>query len=200
MYIKKIFDFLLSLILLILLSPIILIIAVLVKTKLSSPILFKQKRPGLNEKLFELYKFRTMTEKRDKKGDLLPDKDRITTFGKFLRKMSLDELPGLFNIIKGDMSFVGPRPLLIEYLPLYNEEQKKRHLVKPGLTGWAQINGRNAITWEQKFEYDVWYIENWSLCLDIKILLLTLVKVIRREGINQKNQVTMEKFKGENNK
>jgi len=200
MYIKKIFDFALSLIAIILFSPLFVIIYLLIRVKMSNPVLFKQKRPGLNEKLFELYKFRTMTEKRDKKGDLLSDKDRITTFGKFLRKTSLDELPGLFNIIKGDMSFVGPRPLLIEYLPLYNEEQKKRHLVKPGLTGWAQINGRNAITWEQKFEYDVWYIENWSLCLDIKILLLTLVKVIRREGINQKNQVTMEKFKGENNK
>ena len=198
--IKRILDLCFSFVLLILLSPVILLILFLVKIKYGSPILFKQKRPGLNEKLFEMYKFRTMTDKRDKKGDLLPDEDRITTFGQFLRKTSFDELPGLFNVLKGDMSFVGPRPLLVEYLPLYNEEQRKRHNVKPGITGWAQVNGRNAITWEEKFELDVWYVENWSIWLDIKILLLTLVKVIRREGINQKNQVTMEKFKGENNK
>ena len=198
--IKRILDLCFSFVLLILLSPVILLILFLVKIKYGSPILFKQKRPGLNEKLFEMYKFRTMTDKRDKNGDLLPDEDRITTFGQFLRKTSLDELPGLFNVLKGDMSFVGPRPLLVEYLPLYNEEQRKRHNVKPGITGWAQVNGRNAITWEEKFELDVWYVENWSIWLDIKILLLTLVKVIRREGINQKNQVTMEKFKGENNK
>jgi len=190
---KNSFDLVFSLALVILISPLLIILSIMVKIKIGSPVLFKQKRPGLNEKLFEMYKFRTMTGKRDEKGNLLPDKDRITTFGKFLRKTSLDELPEFFNVIKGDMSIVGPRPLLMEYLPLYNKRQKMRHNVKPGITGWAQINGRNAITWEEKFELDVWYVENWSI-------LLTLVKVIRREGINQKNQVTMEKFKGENNK
>ncbi len=197
---KRIFDFLLSLILLILLSPITLIIAILVKIKLGSPILFKQKRPGLNEKLFEMYKFRTMHDSIDKNGRLLPDKERLTSLGLFLRKMSLDELPELFNVLKGDMSFVGPRPLLVEYLPLYNEKQRKRHNVKPGITGWAQINGRNAITWEEKFELDVWYVENCSLWLDFKILIKTFFKVLKKEGISQMGMATMEKFKGENNK
>jgi len=198
--IKRILDLCFSFVLLILLSPVILLISFLLRIKYGSPFFFKQKRPGLNEKLFEMCKFRTMTDKRDKKGDLLPDKDRITTFGQFLRKTSLDELPELFNILKGDMSFVGPRPLLVEYLPLYNKEQRKRHNVKPGITGWAQINGRNAITWEEKFELDVWYVENWSLWLDFKILIKTFSEVLKMEGISQMGMATMEKFKGENNK
>ena len=199
-FVKRLFDIIFSFYLLLILSPLFLIIFILVKLKLGGPIIFKQRRPEKNEKIFEMYKFRTMTDKRDKKGDLLPDKDRITAFGKFLRKMSLDELPELFNVLKGDMSFVGPRPLLIEYLLLYNKEQKKRHLVKPGLTGWAQVNGRNAISWEEKFEYDVWYVENWSLWFDFKILIKTFSKVLKMEGISQMGMATMEKFKGENNK
>lgn len=195
--IKKIFDLILSLILLIILSPIFISIYLLIKIKLGSPVLFKQNRPGKNEKIFKMYKFRTMTEKRDERGDLLPDKDRLTVFGQFLRKSSLDELPELFNILKGDMSFVGPRPLLIEYLPLYNDEQKQRHLVKPGLTGWAQINGRNAISWDEKFKLDVWYVENISMWLDIKILILTFIRVVKRDGISYNGEATMKKFTGE---
>jgi sugar transferase EpsL len=176
--------------------PIQLVVALLVRIKLGSPIIFKQVRPGLYEKTFYLYKFRSMTDQRDSEGNLLPDHLRITEFGQFLRKYSLDELPQLINVIKGELSLVGPRPLLKEYLPLYTKEQAKRHLVRPGITGWAQINGRNEITWEDKFKMDVWYVENQSFLLDLKILFFTAGKVIKSEGINQTNHVTTEGFKG----
>ena len=195
-YFKRPMDFILSLIAIIVLSPVLLIVAISVRTKLGSPIIFKQKRPGLNEKIFTLYKFRTMTDERDKFGELLPDEIRLTKFGKFLRITSLDELPELFNIFKGDMSIVGPRPLLVQYLPLYNEHQKHRHDVRPGLSGWAQVNGRNAISWEDKFDLDVEYVNNVSFLLDWKIIFLTLKKVFVREGINSETSVTMEPFKG----
>lgn len=194
--IKRCLDFLLSLIAIIVLSPVYLIVALLVKTKLGSPILFKQERPGKNEKIFKMYKFRTMTDEKDSNGELLPDEVRLTSFGKFLRSTSLDELPELFNILKGNMSIVGPRPLLVKYLPLYNEEQKHRHDVLPGLTGWAQVNGRNAISWEKKFEYDIWYTQNISFILDVKILLMTVKKVFVKEGISSGTCETMEEFKG----
>lgn len=197
--IKRCLDFLLSLIAIIVLSPVYLIVALLVKTKLGSPILFKQERPGKNEKIFKMYKFRTMTDEKDSNGELLPDEVRLTSFGKFLRSTSLDELPELFNILKGDMSIVGPRPLLVRYLPLYNEEQKHRHDVLPGLTGWAQVNGRNAISWEKKFEYDVWYTQNISFILDVKILFMTVKKVFVKEGISSGTCETMEEFKGTKN-
>ena len=195
-YFKRPFDFVLSLIAIIILSPILLLIAFLVRIKLGSPVIFKQQRPGMNEKIFTLYKFRTMTDERDEKGELLPDEMRLTDFGKFLRSTSLDELPELFNILKGDMSIVGPRPLLIEYLPLYNAHQRRRHEVRPGLTGWAQVNGRNAIGWEEKFNYDVEYVNNLSFFLDVKIIFLTIMKVLKREGINQEGRATMEPFRG----
>lgn len=196
-YIKRPMDFALSLISMILLSPLFLIIAVLVRTKLGSPVIYRQKRPGLNEKIFTLYKFRTMTEDKDENGNLLPNHKRHTAFGKFLRSTSLDELPELFNILKGDMSIVGPRPLLIKYLPLYNAEQKRRHDLKPGLTGLAQIKGRNKITWENKFAFDIKYIDELSFFLDIKIILQTIYKsFFIREGINSSNDITMEEFKG----
>ena len=163
---------------------------------MGSPILFRQLRPGLNEKIFGIYKFRTMTNEKDANGELLPDEQRLVGVGKFIRSISLDELPQIFNVLKGEMSFVGPRPLLIEYLELYNEKQKKRHDVKPGITGWAQVNGRNAISWEQKFELDVWYVDNQSFLLDIKILWLTFLKVIKRSDISSSTTVTMEKFEG----
>jgi len=185
-------------ILIILFLPLYLIISLLILLKMGSPILFRQKRPGKDGKIFEIYKFRTMTNETDEKGELLPDEERLTCIGKFIRSTSLDELPQLFNVLRGDMSFVGPRPLLVEYLPLYNERQKKRHLVKPGITGWAQVNGRNAISWEEKFEYDVWYVEHHSFWLDMKILWLTFLKVIKRSGISSDTSVTMEKFKGSN--
>ncbi len=180
---KRIIDLTVSLIGVIILSPIILFIAIIVKYKLGSPILFKQQRPGLNGKPFYLYKFRSMSNAKDRNGVLLPDSERLTSFGVFLRKFSLDELPQLFNVILGDLSLVGPRPLLMEYLPLYTEEQAKRHFVKPGITGWAQVNGRNVITWEEKFNYDLWYVNHQSFLLDMKILWLTLSKVVRSEGI-----------------
>jgi undecaprenyl phosphate N,N'-diacetylbacillosamine 1-phosphate transferase len=163
---------------------------------MGSPILFKQKRPGYRKKIFGIYKFRTMTNDKDTNGNLLPDEQRLIGIGKFIRSTSLDELPQLFNVLKGEMSFVGPRPLLIEYLELYNNKQIKRHDVKPGITGWAQVNGRNAISWEQKFKYDIWYVENQSFSLDIKILWLTFLKVVRRSDISSDTSVTMEKFKG----
>ncbi|MBC8147598.1 MAG: sugar transferase [Bacteroidetes bacterium] len=192
---KSVFDFTLSIIGLLLLSPFLLLISILVLFAFGSPILFKQNRPGLNKKPFNFYKFRTMTNEKDENGNLLPDKDRLTSFGVFLRKTSLDELPSLWNVLKGDMSFVGPRPLLMEYLPLYSAEQMRRHEVKPGLTGWAQINGRNAISWEEKFKLDVWYVENQSFWLDIKIILLTIWKVLKREGISHGSDATMPKYR-----
>ena len=193
---KLLFDRVFALILILVFLPIFIIVSLLILFKMGRPILFKQKRPGLHGKIFEIYKFRTMTNERDENGELLPDEKRLIGVGKLIRSLSLDELPQLFNVLKGDMSFVGPRPLLIEYLPLYNERQKKRHNVKPGITGWAQVNGRNAITWEEKFEYDVWYVENQSFLLDLKILWMTLLKVLKRTGINSKTSATMEKFKG----
>ena len=193
---KRIFDLIVSILLFMFLSPLLLITAFMVRLKLGKPLLFKQIRPGLHGKHFNIMKFRTMLDTKDANGMALPDSDRLTSFGKFLRSTSLDELPGLFNVIKGDMSLVGPRPLLIEYLPLYSEEQNKRHLMKPGITGWAQVNGRNAITWEEKFKLDVWYVENQSLLLDFKILFLTVLKVLKRADISSSEHVTMEKFRG----
>lgn len=194
--IKRCFDFIVSLIAIILLSLFIAITAIIVRFKLGSPVLFKQQRPGLYGKPFYVYKFRTMTDKRDEEGTLLPDNVRLTKTGKIIRKLSLDELPQLFNVLKGDISLVGPRPLLMEYLPLYTKEQARRHELKPGITGWAQVNGRNAISWEEKFELDVWYVDHQSFWLDIKILFMTVLKVFKSEGINQDGQATIEKFKG----
>jgi sugar transferase EpsL len=184
---------------LLLLSPFIFIISMSIIHSFGCPIFFKQFRSGLNGKPFTFYKFRTMTYEKDENGNLLTDKDRLTTFGAFLRKTSLDELPSLWNVLKGDMSFVGPRPLLMEYLPLYSKEQMRRHEVKPGITGWAQINGRNAISWEEKFELDIWYVKNQSFRLDLRILLLTIWKVLKREGITHGSGETMPKFKGTKN-
>ncbi|MDA2327536.1 sugar transferase [Bacillus cereus] len=195
-FIKRPMDFILSLIAIIMLSPVFLIVAFLVKTRLGSPVLFKQERPGLNGTIFKMYKFRTMTDEKNENGELLPDSVRLTKFGKFLRSTSLDELPGLFNIFKGDMSIIGPRPLLVQYLPLYNEHQKRRHEVRPGLSGLAQVNGRNAISWEEKFNYDVEYVENVSFITDWKIIILTIKKVFIREGINSETAATMEYFEG----
>lgn len=194
--IKPTLDFLTALIAFILLSPLLLLITILLSlTNQGSPF-FIQTRPGKNEKPFRLIKFKTMNDQRDAEGHLLPDKDRLTSMGKFVRKTSLDELPQLINVLKGEMSIVGPRPLLVEYLPRYNQEQKRRHEVKPGITGWAQVNGRNAISWEAKFAYDVEYVNNLSFALDRKILWMTMVKVFRSEGISQRGEATMEKFKG----
>ncbi|MGE6487377.1 sugar transferase [Paenisporosarcina sp. NPDC076898] len=195
-FIKRPMDFVLSLMAIIFLSPVFLMVAFLVRTKLGSPVLFKQKRPGMNEEIFMMYKFRTMMDGKDEKGTLLPDSVRLTKFGIFLRSTSLDELPGLFNIIKGDMSIVGPRPLLVQYLPLYNEHQKRRHKVRPGLSGLAQISGRNAITWDDKFDFDIKYVDHVSFIGDWKIIFLTLKKVFVREGINSETSATMEAFKG----
>lgn len=194
--IKRLFDIILSLLMLVVISPILLIIWILVKSKLGSPVLFLQDRPGKNGKIFTMYKFRSMTDERDKTGELLPDEIRLTGFGKLLRKTSLDELPELFNILKGDMSFVGPRPLLVRYLDRYTAEQARRHEVKPGLTGWAQVNGRNAISWEEKFRLDVWYVDHWNLWLDLRIMGLTLIKVFVKEGISSGSHATMEEFFG----
>lgn len=196
-YIKRILDITLSGAAIIVLSPVMGVTAILVKKKLGSPVIFKQKRPGKDEKIFTMYKFRTMTDARDEKGELLPDSVRLTTFGKMLRSTSLDELPELFNIFKGDMSVVGPRPLLVQYLPLYNEKQKRRHEVRPGLSGLAQVNGRNAITWEQKFDYDVEYVKKVSFLLDVSIVIKTMIKTFRQENINAGSEVTMEAFTGE---
>lgn len=196
---KSIFDKTLALFLIILFSPIYIVVSLLIFFKMGSPILFRQKRPGYKEKIFGIYKFRTMTNEKDEFGNLLPDDKRLIGIGKFIRSTSLDELPQLFNVLKGDMSFVGPRPLLEEYLPLYNEKQKRRHDVKPGITGWAQVNGRNAISWEQKFDYDVWYVDNQSFWLDIKILWLTFLKVVKRSDISSSTSSTMEKFTGSKN-
>jgi lipopolysaccharide/colanic/teichoic acid biosynthesis glycosyltransferase len=191
-----VFDFVLAFWLIIILLPLVLIILILVLFNLGRPVLFCQNRPGKNGKLFRIYKFRTMSDQKDSFGNYLPDTERLTKLGRFLRKSSLDEIPQLFNVLKGDLSFVGPRPLLVEYLMLYNEEQKKRHEVKPGITGWAQVNGRNAITWEEKFKLDVYYVENLSLPLDMKILFKTIFNVLKRSDIYTVEGFTMEMFKG----
>ncbi len=193
---KRLFDLISSFIGLLFLLPVIVLIVLLVRLKIGSPIFFKQVRPGLNEHMFNMYKFRTMTDECDKNGVLLSDKDRLTKFGKFLRSTSLDELPGLWCVLKGDMSLVGPRPLLVEYLPLYSEKQSRRHEVKPGITGWAQVNGRNAISWEKKFDLDVWYVDNKSLLLDVKIIWMTIGKAFSRAGISSKNNATTDEFLG----
>lgn len=187
-FMKRFLDMVLSIVAFIILMPLMLIIYILVRIKLGKPAIFKQQRPGKNEKIFTLYKFRTMTDEKDEDGNLLPDEKRLTKFGKILRSTSLDELPELVNIIKGDMSIVGPRPLLVEYLPLYTEEQKKRHIVRPGLTGLAQVNGRNAITWKQKFEQDIEYVNNITLGNDIKIVCKTIIKVLKRDGISRRRK------------
>lgn len=197
-FIKRTFDIIASLGGLIVFSPIIIVVAILVRVNLGSPILFTQDRVGKNNKIFKMMKFRTMKDGVDKYGNLLPDSERLTNFGKILRSTSLDELPELINILKGDMSLIGPRPLLVEYLPLYSEEQKRRHDVLPGLTGWAQINGRNSISWGEKFKLDVYYVNNWSIWLDIKIFFLTFSKLFRRDGINQEGMATAVKFDGSN--
>lgn len=196
-YLKRPMDFILSLLAIVFLSPVLLIVALLVRFKLGSPVMFKQERPGLNEKIFIMYKFRTMTDEKDDNGELLDDSVRLTNFGKKLRASSLDELPGLINILKGDMSVIGPRPLLVEYLPLYNEHQKRRHEVRPGLSGLAQIGGRNAIAWEDKFDLDVKYVDNISFFGDWNIIITTLKKVLIKEGISSGTSVTIEPFKGE---
>lgn len=194
--IKRTFDIIVSALTLIILSPIILLLSFRINKNLGSPIIFKQKRPGLNGKIFNMVKFRSMRDAFDQQGNALPDNERLTPFGEKLRNSSLDELPGLWNVLKGEMSLVGPRPLLVEYLPLYTKEQDRRHNVKPGITGWAQINGRNALTWEKKFELDVWYAENQTFWLDIKILFLTVKKVFAQTDINADGEATMKKFKG----
>lgn len=199
-YIKRSIDIITSLAGIVVLSPLFLILYIMVKSKLGSPAVFKQKRPGLYGRIFTMYKFRSMTEERDEKGELLPDEVRLTGFGKLLRKTSMDELPELFNILKGDMSLVGPRPLLVRYLDRYTKEQARRHDVRPGLTGWAQINGRNAISWEEKFKLDVWYVDNLSLWLDVKIFVKTFVKVFKSEGVSSQSEATMAEFMGTVNK
>ena len=194
--IKQWLDFFAALLGLILLAPLILAIAIAISMSMGRPIIFTQLRPGQQGRIFKFYKFRTMTHECDANGNLLPDEKRLTRLGQFLRQTSLDELPQLWNILKGDMSFVGPRPLLVQYLDRYTPRQARRHEVKPGITGWAQINGRNSICWEDKFNFDVWYVEHWSLKLDLTILLLTGLKVLKREGINQQGHATMEEFQG----
>ena len=195
-FLKSILDLLLSLIGLIILSPFFVIILLLLLINNNGKPFFFQKRPGKNEHIFKVIKFKTMNDKKDKKGKLLSDAKRLTVLGKIIRKTSLDEIPQLVNVIKGDMSLIGPRPLLPEYLPLYNEEQKKRHNVKPGITGWAQVNGRNEISWNEKFKYDVWYVENVNFILDVKIIIKTIIKVVRSENINTENHATTIRFTG----
>lgn len=199
-YSKRLLDFILSLLALVVLSPVLLITALLVRVKLGSPVIFKQARPGKDENIFNLYKFRSMTDQRDESGNLLPDEQRLTSFGRKLRSTSLDELPELFNILRGDMSIVGPRPLLVKYLPLYNEEQKHRHDVRPGLTGWAQVHGRNLLSWEDKFRYDVWYTRNIRFLTDVRVVLLTVKCIFAREGISSETSVTTEEFRGSQEK
>lgn len=193
---KRFFDIAAAGVGLIMLSPVLVVLAALVRILIGSPVFFRQQRPGLHGRPFMMYKFRTMIDAFDQSGNLLSDDQRLTGMGKFLRNASLDELPELINVLKGDMSLVGPRPLLMEYLPLYTPEQTRRHEVKPGITGWAQVNGRNAISWAEKFKLDVWYVDNYSILLDSKILVLTAFRVLKREGISQEGQVTMEKFTG----
>jgi sugar transferase EpsL len=195
---KRILDVVLSLIGLLVLSPVFILLCLIIRKKLGSPVFFTQIRPGLNGKTFNMIKFRSMTNERDDQGKLLPNDIRLTKFGKLLRSTSLDELPELFNVLKGDMSLVGPRPLRVEYLPLYSNRQMRRHAVKPGITGWAQINGRNAIDWETKFEYDVWYVENMSSWLDLRILWLTVIKVVKRDGVSDAQGEFVKPFKGAN--
>ena len=194
---KRIFDLTFALIALIILSPVLILTAIFVRIFIGSPILFTQQRPGYKGRLFHIYKFRSMTNRFARDGSLLPDAERLTRFGRILRSLSLDELPELFNILRGEMSFVGPRPLLMDYLPLYSPEQMRRHDVMPGLTGWAQVNGRNAIDWPSRFRMDVWYVDNWSFWLDIRLIFMTVSKVVLREGVNQVGQSTVEYFKGE---
>ena len=193
---KRMLDLIVGGAAILILLPVLLVVALLVRLNLGSPVLFKQQRPGLGGRPFFMLKFRTMSDARDSNGDLLPDEVRLGRFGRWLRASSLDELPELFNVLAGDMSLVGPRPLLLEYLPLYTPEQNRRHELRPGITGWAQVNGRNAISWNEKFALDVWYVDHWSLGLDLRILWMTLVRVLRREGISQEGQVTAEKFRG----
>ena len=195
-YVKRLLDLVLSAVALLLLSPVMLIVAVLVRCHLGAPVIFCQERPGKDEEIFKLYKFRSMTDACDAYGELLPDELRLTRFGRFLRSTSLDELPELWNIFKGDMSIVGPRPLLVKYLPLYNEEQRHRHDVTPGLTGWAQVHGRNLCSWEEKFDYDIWYVDHVSFILDLQIIFLTVKSVLKREGISSEDSATMEEFTG----
>lgn len=198
--IKWSLDRLVSAIAILLLFPLLLFITLLIYLQMGYPVLFTQPRPGINGHIFNFYKFRTMTDKRDSEGNLLPDEQRLTSLGQFLRQLSLDELPQLWNVFKGDMSFVGPRPLLVAYLERYTLEQARRHEVKPGITGWAQVNGRNAISWEEKFQLDIWYIDNWSLWLDVRILVLTVIKVFKREGISHPDHATMMEFQGTDSK
>ena len=195
-YVKRLLDLVLSAVALLLLSPVILVVAILVRCNLGAPVIFCQERPGKDEEIFKLYKFRSMTDACDAYGELLPDELRLTRFGRFLRSTSLDELPELWNIFKGDMSIVGPRPLLVKYLPLYNEEQRHRHDVTPGLTGWAQVHGRNLCSWEEKFDYDIWYVDHVSFILDLQIIFLTVKSVLKREGISSEDSATMEEFTG----
>jgi len=197
--VKRLLDFTVSAVLLIILSPILMVLALLVVVLLGRPVLFTQERPGLDGKIFSMIKFRSMTNEKDANGNLCPDSRRLTRFGQFLRSSSLDELPGLWNVVKGNMSLVGPRPLLVEYLPLYSREQARRHKVRPGITGWAQVNGRNSLSWQEKFELDTWYVDNQSFWLDIKILFMTIKKVFMRADISAAGEVTMTKFEGNNN-
>ena len=197
-FFKRVIDFLVAFVIIILLLPVLLMVAVILWMNNGGSIFFMQQRPGKNEKLFRVIKFKTMNDKRDQQGNLLPDRERLTAAGKFIRSTSVDELPQLINVLKGDMSLIGPRPLLPKYLPLYSEEQKKRHHVRPGITGWAQVNGRNAISWAQKFEYDVWYVNNLSFLVDLKIAWLTIKKIVIREGINSDGSTTMFPFTGNN--
>jgi lipopolysaccharide/colanic/teichoic acid biosynthesis glycosyltransferase len=194
--IKPIIDFMAALVAFVLLFPVFIVVVIMLTFANNGKPFFFQRRPGKNNEIFKVIKFKTMNDRKDKDGNLLPDADRLTSIGQFVRKTSLDEIPQLLNVIKGDMSLVGPRPLLVEYLPLYNETQRRRHLVRPGITGWAQVNGRNAISWKQKFEYDVWYVDNISFALDVKILLRTIKNVIKSEGISSETSATMEKFTG----
>jgi len=193
---KRLFDFVIALLLIIFTLPVMGLIAILILVTMGRPIIFKQQRPGLEGKPFFIHKFRTMSLEQDEEGALLEDKYRLTWFGKLLRKLSLDELPQLFNVLRGDLSFVGPRPLLMEYLPLYSITQARRHEVPPGITGWAQVNGRNAVSWEDRFELDVWYVDHQSFYLDLKIIIMTMIKVMKREGVSQTGHATMSKFRG----
>lgn len=194
--VKRLFDLVVTLVLLFILSPVFITAALIICFKMGKPVLFKQERPGLHGKSFVIFKFRTMTKEKDTDGEFLPDEIRLTSCGKLLRKLSIDELPQLFNVLRGDLSLVGPRPLLMEYLPLYNKYQARRHEVKPGITGWAQVNGRNILSWNDRFKLDVWYVDNQSFTLDLKIIWMTIIKVFKREGINKAGHATMEKFRG----